>query len=30
VALFEGEFGRRETRPAVRISEVLRSPESVL
>jgi flagellar motor switch protein FliM len=30
VALFEGEFGRCETRPAVRISEVLRSPESVL
>jgi flagellar motor switch protein FliM len=30
VALFEGQFGRRETRPAVRISEVLRAPESVL
>ncbi|WP_037300246.1 flagellar motor switch protein FliM [Rubritepida flocculans] len=30
VALFQGEFGRRETRPAVRISNVLRAPESVL
>ena len=30
VALFEGEFGRSEARPAVRISEVLRAPESVL